>query len=73
MGPDFVLGNDTEAIMAQCPKDMAEERFCLCLMTFLETGLLKSRSGSIFGASCCDIGGKADLENTKLMKSLRNQ
>ena len=67
------LGNDAASIISQCPEGMAEERFCLCLMVFLETGLLQSRDGKIFGAVCCDIGGKADLDNTRLMKALRNQ
>ena len=73
MGPDFVLGDDTHSIISQCPHGMAAERFCLCLMTLLETGLLKGKDGKIFKAVCCDIGGKADLENTILMQALYNQ
>ena len=73
MNSDFKLGSDVSEILDQCPAEMSAERFCLCLMTFLETGLLKGDNGSIFGAVCCNIEGKADLENTKLMQALYNQ
>lgn len=73
MGSDFRVGTEPCSIISQCPAGMAAERFCLCLMTFLETGLLKGDKGKIFGAVCCDIGGKADLENTALMQALYKQ
>ena len=38
---------------------MEPERFCLCLMTLLETGLLQSPSGKVFSAMRSQIAGKA--------------
>ncbi len=73
MGSDFKVGRDVEAVIAQCPQDMAAERFCICLMTFMEAGLLSNENGIIYGAVCCTIDGKADLDNTNLMRSLRSQ
>jgi len=49
---------------------MPAERYCLCLMTLLETGLLKSDTGSIYNAICSEIQGKADLEGTRLLRML---
>ena len=73
MGDDFKVGSDVEAVIAQCPQGMSAERFCICLMTFMEAGLLSNKSGKIYGAVCRTIDGKADLENTKLMRSLSKQ
>ncbi len=70
LGKSFVAGDDTEAIMAQCPPGMEAEKFCLCLMVLLETGLLKGEGG-IFGARAATIDGKADLEATSLIRSLK--
>lgn len=70
LGKSFVAGDNAEAIMAQCPPGMEAEKFCLCLMVLLETGLLKGEGG-IFGARAATIDGKADLEATSLIRSLK--
>ena len=67
----FVVAGDAKAVMAQCPPGMEPEKFCLCLMVLLETGLLKSPGGGIYGARPASIAGKADLEATRLMRALR--
>ena len=72
MREDFTVGTDTEAIVRQCPQDMEPERFCLCLMTLREVGLLAAPDGSIYGAGQRQISGKADLEATQLIRSLRS-
>ena len=59
-----------EAILAQCPTGMEPERYCLCLITLLETGLLQSETGSIYGARSAAIEGKADLNSTRVMRRL---
>ena len=51
---------------------MEPERFCLCLMVLKETGLLGGGANSIFGAEPTPIEGKADLEATQLIRSLRS-
>lgn len=71
LGKSFVAGDNAEAIMAQCPPGMEAEKFCLCLMVLLETGLLKGEGGGIFGARAATIDGKADLEATSLIRSLK--
>lgn len=71
LGKDFVAGDNAEAIMAQCLPGMEPERFCLCLMVLLETGLLKGKGGVIFGARASTIDGKADLEATSLIRMLK--
>ena len=68
---DFRTAEDAEGLIAQCPEGMEPERFCLCLMALLETGLLKSADGRVYGAVCASIDGKADLENTEIIKTLR--
>ena len=68
---DFSVGADTEAVLAQCPHDMPAETYCLCLMALLETGLLKSGDGQIYEARCATLPHKADLEATRLLRSLR--
>ena len=73
MGSDFRVGNEVEEVIFQCPDGMAAERFCICIMTFMETGLIGSENGKIYGAVCRKIDGKADLDNTKLMRSLWSQ
>ena len=70
--PGFAVGGSAEAVLAQCPQGMEPERFCLCLMTLLETGLLQSASGRVFSAVRSQISGKADLEGTRLMRRLRS-
>ncbi|MEI3101743.1 MAG: hypothetical protein V8T45_08175 [Oscillospiraceae bacterium] len=70
MGKGFTVAKDTAHVIGQCLANMEPERFCLCLMALLETGLLSSPDGSIFSAAPANIGGKADLEGTRLMKTL---
>ena len=68
---DFFVGDTAEAVLAQCPEGMEQERFCLCLAVFLETGLLTSPGGSVYGAREAPIEGKADLESTEIIRLLR--
>ena len=71
MPADFTVGADTEGVLAQCPRGLAPETFCLCLMVLREAGLLAGGDG-VFSASPSSIGGKADLEATELLRSLRS-
>ena len=48
------------------------EKFCLCLMALREVGLLVGPDGAIYNAAQQNISGKADLEATKLISSLRS-
>lgn len=70
---NHALGTTAEDIMLQCPEDMEKERFCVCLATFAEVGLLKSADGGIYGAVRTDIDGKADLEGSATMRALRQR
>ena len=70
MGRGFTVAKDSLHVISQCLAGMEPERFCICLMAFLETGLLKSPDGNIFSAVPAEIPGKADLEGTKLMRTL---
>ena len=72
MHSDFHLGDSTDAIVAQCPEEMEPEKFCLCLMALREVGLLDGPDGEIYNAAQQSISGKADLEATKLIRSLRS-
>ncbi len=63
-------GENLEAVLALCPAGMEKERFCVCVRVFYEAGLLSGANG-VFGASVARIEGKADLEATGLMQSLR--
>ena len=65
------LPDTLEALLALCPPGMAPERFCLCLLVFLEAGLLESGSGTLLGARRAAPGGKVDLEATEIMRRLR--
>ena len=71
IGENFVTGESTEAIVKQCPRYMDAEKYCICLMVLLETGLLKSEAGHIYGAKRAEISGKADLDATELIKALK--
>jgi hypothetical protein len=52
---------------------MEPERFCLCLLTWLELGLLKPGSdGLLYGASVNPDSGRVDLEKSELLKKLRH-
>ena len=72
-GGEFELPQSFEDLLALSPPGMEPERFCLCLMILLETGLLQSEDGRIFGAKCCPIEGKADLFATELMRRLQDE
>ena len=69
--PDYCCGADDAAILAQCPQGMDPETYCLCLMVLREAGLLAGPGGGIYSARCASISGKADLEATGLIQSLR--
>ena len=64
--------NCREDILALTPQGMAEETFCLCLAVLHEAGLLASEDGSVRGASAVRIDGKADLDDTAIMRELRS-
>ena len=72
IGDNFTAGSSLKAILRHCPKHMEEEKYCICLMVLMETGLLQSGSGCIYGAKKANIGGKADLDATELIKALKN-
>ena len=59
-------------MLNQCLAGMEPERFCLCLMALLETGLLSSGDGKIFSAVPAEISGKADLDDTRIMRILHS-
>ena len=65
------LPSELEPLLALCPAGMAPECFCLCLRAFLESGLLRSGDGRVYGAARAEIEGKADLEATETMRRLR--
>ena len=67
----FPVKSRVEEILSQCPLGMVPEKFCICLMTLLECGLLCSNDGRIYGAKSVKINGKADLEATGTMRTLR--
>ena len=70
---DFRTGGDVSSVLDQCPLDMEPEKYCLCLMVLLETGLLSSPDGSIFCACPVrDNNSKHDLEATRLLQRLRH-
>ena len=71
-GGKLRLGDDADSILAQCPANMQPERYCICLMALLESGLLRSPDGQIFGAESAAIDGKADLEATRILRTLRS-
>ena len=68
---DSPLPENFEELLALCPPGMEPERFCLCLLAFLESGLLESRDGTLFGARRAALNGKVDLEATDIMQRLR--
>ena len=71
MGPCFSVGADTKAVIAQRPADMEPETYCLCLMVFREAGLLDAPQDGIYRAVRAQVTGKADLDATQLIRSLR--
>lgn len=68
----FRTGGSLDEVLSSCPPYMSAERYCLCLMAFLETGLLRSSDGKIYNAFPNEIEGKADLEATRILKLLRS-
>ena len=72
IGDNFTVGSNLKSVLRHCPKHMEEEKYCICLMVLMETGLLQSSSGRIYGAKKANIGGKADLDATELIKALKN-
>ena len=70
MRAGFTVAADAEGVLAQCPRGMSPETFCLCLMVLREAGLLAGGDG-VFSSRPADIGGKADLEATGLLRTLR--
>ena len=67
------LGGTAEEILLLCPEDMEPERFCLCLLTWLELGLLTPGcDGLLYGASVNPDSGRVDLEKSELLKKLRH-
>ena len=69
-GGEIAVPATAEEILARCPAGMEPERYCLCLITLLETGLLQSPGGGIYGARSAAIEGKADLNSTRVMRRL---
>lgn len=68
----FHLGERAEDVLAAVPPGMAEETYCLCLAVLHEVGLLVSPDGGLYGARAASIDGKADLENTEIIRALRS-
>ena len=71
LGSAFQVGPDPDAVLAQRPLEMEPETYCLCLMVLQEAGLLSAGPEGIFSARPVQISGKADLEATSLIRSLR--
>ena len=71
-GGRFALGEDLASVLASCPEGMAPERYCICLNALLDSGLLRSRGGKVYGAESAELEGKADLEATGTMRRLRS-
>lgn len=72
MKEGFAVGRDLLHVLNQCLAGMEPERFCLCLMALLETGLLSSGDGKVFSAVPAEISGKADLDDTRIMRILHS-
>ena len=67
----FCLGADADEILSSVPPGMAEETYCLCLAVLCDVGLLSSHGGGIYGAEKVEIEGKADLENSDIIRALK--
>ena len=68
---DTPLAGDLEGILSGCPRGMEPERYCLCLMALMQSGLLDNGRGGVFGAQRVSIQGKADLDATPILSALR--
>lgn len=62
-GPDF------ESVISQCPDSISPEEYCVCLMVFLELGLISSDDGSsIYNAYVPKSPAKVDLKSSGLLQ-----
>ena len=67
-----VVAKDFDGLLRQCPVDVEPEKFCICLLAFLELGLLSnSESGGIYGAGIVSDSPKVNLEDSELIKKLK--
>ena len=66
------IGPDVQAVLDQCPEGMLPETYCICLIALMEAGLLRGPEGGIFGAESVAFEGKADLEATPILQTLRS-
>ena len=71
LGHGFRVGRSVSAVIRQSLSGMEPEKFCLCLMVLQEVGLLISEGGGIFSAHRAEIEGKADLNATRIISTLR--
>ena len=69
--PGVKIKNDVQSLLDDCPVDMSPERYCISLMTLLETGLLSGPDGEIWGATRVTGHEKVDLESAEIMKKLK--
>lgn len=65
------LPDGLDALLAEAPQGMDKETYCICLAALREVGLLSSPDGRVCGSAAADIGGKADLEGTNVMRTVR--
>ena len=70
--PGFTVAATPEAVLRQRPADMEPERFCLCLAALREAGLLACESDALYGAVAVRAAGKADLDSTEVLQTLKN-
>ena len=73
LGEGFPLPRSAEALMELCPEGMPKETFVICLTALMQSGLLRSDTGDVCGADRVNLPGKADLEATRIMRSLRRE
>ena len=66
-----VVASDLEAVLRQCPRDIEPEKFCICLLALLELGLLGKGENGIFGARIVEGAPKVNLEDSALIKLLK--
>lgn len=72
LGDGFTVPADPSGVLSMCPPGMEAEKFCICLMSFLQAGLLASPDGQIFGSGPVHLDHKADLESTDIILRLRS-
>lgn len=66
----FRLPGSADAILRIVPRGMSAEMFCVCLMVFLNAGLLQSENGTIFGAYVPKEYHSIDLKSSPIMQEL---